>query len=330
MLNFGKKSAIIPLLAVFLLASSISPSPALAESPAHRVAQPRAKKAGTFGQRFRSKLKKAAALSLAGVMALSALSCGPQGGPPAPADSFKAVTYNMLAADGGQGIKGIVATLKSTNADLIALQEVDKNTHRSGKVDQARHIAGELGMKYTFRSHYNYNGGEYGVALLSKHPISDVQRHAIKDSALKMLQAKVELPSGEVSAYVVHFHPFTNPLAEAPKKTENNKARAAELSKIQALVAEAKGPALVMGDFNTIGAELAANFTDACGKSDQATWPTASPKVHKGLRWLGDAGAGVRIDYIWASDKLNVHGCKVVDSNASDHRPVVAEISFDK
>ncbi len=54
---------------------------------------------------------------------------------PGATPKLRFVTYNILAGD--RGLKGIIDTLSTANADVIGLQEVDKRTKRSGKKDEA-------------------------------------------------------------------------------------------------------------------------------------------------------------------------------------------------
>src|SRR6478735_7386573 len=83
--------------------------------------------------------------------------------PEPPAPKLRFMTYNILAGD--RGLKGITDTLKTADADIIGLQEVDKLTRRSGKADQPAKLAKALGMNVFFAPHFPYQGGEFGIAL---------------------------------------------------------------------------------------------------------------------------------------------------------------------
>lgn len=52
----------------------------------------------------------------------------------------------------------------------MALQEVDVNTERSGAGNQSEMIAEKLDMHYFYAKSIDFQGGEYGVAILSKFP----------------------------------------------------------------------------------------------------------------------------------------------------------------
>src|SRR5690349_16069798 len=68
---------------------------------------------------------------------------------------FKMLTYNIHHANppskpGVIDIDAICHVIKQSEADVIALQEVDVQTNRSGKIDEAKLIAEKLGMNYHF------------------------------------------------------------------------------------------------------------------------------------------------------------------------------------
>ena len=230
---------------------------------------------------------------------------------------LRVMTYNIRAAD--YGLSGIIATLEQSKADIIALQEVDKLVRRTGRIDQPDRIARSLGMYYVFRKHFSYQEGEFGLALLSRYKIDQVERVQVRDSNLILLKAQVYTPGQPMTVIVVHFHP-TNPLDKASTKKENDAARLREAKRALELATTCNAPVLIMGDFNdnpgspTYGL-FTERFQDCCGVAGgiwEKTWPASFPIT--------------RIDYIWVSSHFKVIRCHALDSNGSDHLPVLAEI----
>ena len=91
-------------------------------------------------------------------------------------------SYNIRHGEGTDkklDLERTAQVLKELNADLIALQEVDKNCERSKKVDQAAFLGQKLGMHHHFEKFMNYQGGEYGMAVLSRYPLKKIIRHEL-------------------------------------------------------------------------------------------------------------------------------------------------------
>jgi endonuclease/exonuclease/phosphatase family metal-dependent hydrolase len=228
------------------------------------------------------------------------------------APTLRVATYNILAAK--RGVDEIVATLADIDADLVALQEVDRNTRRFGRVDLPALLGDRLGLQHAFVKHRRYDGGEIGVALLSRFAISDVKRIATRGSELGVLSASVATDHSDVHVFVVHFHP-TDPRKGDGYRARMNALRLREAQTTAARAASIEAPTIVLGDFNALasGPEHAlfeAIMTDAC--PGVATWPAELPLI--------------RIDYIWLSKQFAVDACPVAISVASDHRPVVTNV----
>ena len=62
--------------------------------------------------------------------------------------------------------------VRETGADLRLLQEVDRGTERSGRVDQAAELARLTGMQGVFGKTLDFQGGGYGLALLARWPVA--------------------------------------------------------------------------------------------------------------------------------------------------------------
>jgi endonuclease/exonuclease/phosphatase family metal-dependent hydrolase len=72
------------------------------------------------------------------------------------------------------------SVIKGLGAGLVALQEIDYKTSRSGGKDQARELATRAGFPYwAFGKSMNYDGGQYGNAILSQYPLSNIVTYPI-------------------------------------------------------------------------------------------------------------------------------------------------------
>lgn len=235
--------------------------------------------------------------------------------PTAARADLRVATYNILA--GTHGLDEVIAAVRSFDADLVALQEVDSRTRRSGRVDQPQVIADGLGMHVAFVEHRRYDGGRIGVALLSRHPLANVERIALPDGVLATLRADVTIAGRVVHVFVVHLRP-TDPRQPLARQRATDATRLREADAVLVRATAEPVPTIVLGDFNARGngpeyAAFADHLDDACPDGG-ATWPTSFPLV--------------RIDYVWTSAAFARVDCPRFSPVASDHRPVVADLRF--
>ncbi len=111
------------------------------------------------------------------------------------------LTYNIHHAEGFDGkldVQRIASAIRQTGADVVALQEVDKNVGRSGTIDQPQTLAKLLDLHYAFGGNLELQGGHYGNALLSRLPIKSSVNHLLPNTGggeqRGVLQVELELP----------------------------------------------------------------------------------------------------------------------------------------
>lgn len=206
-------------------------------------------------------------------------------------------TYNVRHCRGLDGVvdAGRVAeTIAASGAELVALQEVDRNQPRSGRVDQAAELARLTGLEVWFGATLGFKGGEFGLALASTEPLQacliELPRLGAKEPR-KAIRARWR--GFEVLA--VHL-------------SNQRPAGRAQLAALSRLAAGLQGPALVLGDFNA-GRWRVARALDGF---------VVSPRRNT-LGWR-------------AIDFVAVRGARIVraytiSSRASDHLPLVAELA---
>ena len=103
-----------------------------------------------------------------------------------PKKTLKIMSYNIRIASPpskGWGFSDLAATaevIRQQAPDLVALQEVDAFTDRSGKeTHQAKKLAELTGMYYHFAKAVDRSNGDYGVAILSKFPIEKSESYRL-------------------------------------------------------------------------------------------------------------------------------------------------------
>src|SRR5690606_22897233 len=99
---------------------------------------------------------------------------------------------NPPARPGYIDVDAIADVIRKSGADLVGLQEIDVHTARSGKaLNQAEELGRLTGMYHYFAKAIDYQGGEYGVALLSKFPIIDSLRFRLAMDERLIVEARV-------------------------------------------------------------------------------------------------------------------------------------------
>lgn len=95
-------------------------------------------------------------------------------------DSFtlRILTYNIYhgeTTDGRVDMDLFASIISEVEPDLVALQEVDKNAERTGVIDITRELSNRTRLKGYFAKHRDFQGGEYGNAILSRFPVTDLR-----------------------------------------------------------------------------------------------------------------------------------------------------------
>lgn len=238
-------------------------------------------------------------------------------------ETIKVMAYNIHHANPPSkpdviDLDAIVRVIEAQDPDLLALQEVDVNTGRSGPFNQAEEIAKALDMHFFFGKGIDYDGGEYGVAVLSKWPLSNEQVVRLPTQAgtggepRTLTTAMVTTPGGTQIR-------FGSTHLDAQGEDTN---RLLQIEKIVEIGQQETSPFIIAGDFNAVPGSEVMNISDSHFERTCRLCPLTS-----------SANNPVRtIDYIvynHPEDKFKVKNHKAIDeSYASDHRPIVAEIDI--
>lgn len=228
-------------------------------------------------------------------------------------DTLKVMTYNIRNGNGMDEVcsyERIADVILKQNPDVVAIQELDSMTKRSNQTYVLGEVAKLTRMKDLYGPAINYNGGKYGVGILSKkHPLK-VSQHPLpgRDEKRTILIAEFE----DYIFSCTHL-----------ALTEDD--RNLSLAIIDSIAASQNKPFIIAGDMN---AEPGSDFVKGLQKNyhifnnlKQPTWPASEPKE--------------MIDYIavWkdrSEGYANVHTWVVDEPLASDHRPIMSKIRVAK
>jgi endonuclease/exonuclease/phosphatase family metal-dependent hydrolase len=236
------------------------------------------------------------------------------------ATSTRVLVYNIHAgkdAGGKDNLERVAQLIRSTKADVVLLQEVDRNTTRSGYVDQVAVLQKLTGLHGAFGKSLDYQGGEYGIAALSRWPVTNKQ----------IVPLRVEPPQvragGSVEprvALIVETNGMRilNTHLDASRE---DRYRAQEVEQIIA-IATSQDVLLSGGDFNSEpdsavqqrlrGAGLRDSWTE-CGQGQALTYPQNEPVK--------------RIDYLFLRGNARCSSARVLEDDASDHRAVLIGVT---
>jgi len=232
----------------------------------------------------------------------------------------RVMTYNVHGCrgiDGRHDLARVARVIQAHDVDVVALQELDVERPRSGRIDQARALAGQLGMHAAFCSARDCDGGYYGNAILSRHPVLQVRGaclprlgHRLEPRAMQW--TRIAAPTFTLNVLNTHLG-----LDEHER-----------LLQAEAILSEwlegalSSGPTVLCGDFNAgeaspVYRRLTGEMRDAQRSLPRkGTFPSLFPVF--------------RIDHVLVSPDVQVRACAVVGTwrarLASDHLPIVADL----
>lgn len=163
-----------------------------------------------------------------------------------PASEIRALTLNIrhgTSEDDAPALARQAALIRALGVDLVLLQEVDRNTRRSGGVDQLEWLRADTGLIHlAFGANLDYEGGLYGNAVLSRFPIVHSTNHTLPLPASVreprgLLHVEIGQPDLLRHVLVTHF----------PLQSDERMAAAGY---VLAMIENLTGPVLLGGDLN--------------------------------------------------------------------------------
>ncbi|WP_297181631.1 endonuclease/exonuclease/phosphatase family protein [uncultured Phocaeicola sp.] len=224
-------------------------------------------------------------------------------------NTLRLMTYNIKNANGMDNVcnfQRVANVINNACPDVVAIQEVDSVTNRSNQKYVLGEIAERTQMHAFFAPAIDYDGGKYGIGLLTRQAPIRVQ--------------SIPLPGREEERALVmaEFEDYIYCCTHL-SLTEEDRMKSLEI--IKAFATVGKKPFFLAGDMN---AEPESEFIKGLQKdfqilsnTKQHTFPAPNPEK--------------TIDYIVAL-KQNAEGLAVTSSKvlnepvASDHRPLIVDL----
>jgi len=254
----------------------------------------------------------------------------PEAAAPAGEASLRVLVYNIHAGKDAEGVDNlarVAEVVRGSGADVVLLQEVDRGTERSGRVDQLARLASLTGLHGSFGKTLDYQGGEYGIAILSRWPV-------VFDTLLPLpIDPPQERAGGSYEPRGALVARLEGPLRLVALNTHLDASREDHyrIQEVRTVVETAEreaaaGGALVLvgGDFNSepgtrvVGTVTGEEWSDAwrCGRGEGLTFPARA--------------AVKRIDYLFLGTGLRCVEASVLETEASDHRPLLVVVGVER
>lgn len=235
---------------------------------------------------------------------------------------LKVMTYNIHhcnppSAGDKIDLEAIAKVINAEKPDFVALQEVDVNTERSGKgKNQAKQLSELTGMQYYFSKAIDHQGGDYGVAVLSRFPILDSVKYSLPVHADKPEENRT------VAAITILLPSKQKIIFASTHLGLKEPNRLLQAETIVSHFGKNELPMILAGDFNAVPessvmAVFNPYFINSCSDC-KPTIPVENPDK--------------TIDFILykKGSKLKSLKTRVIDEKyASDHLPVTADFVFE-
>lgn len=247
------------------------------------------------------------------------------------AANLKVLSFNVknFGFDDKQ-VDSVYQLLAPIDADVICFQEFRNYEVNGDSIRALAYLSEKLGLKthLHFRPDHHYQG----VAILSRYPIAAFDTlYMDADNANNGFLATLEHPVCQFRIGNFHLNSFR--FTPASKEEDNLWERITYLLKaswetlpeqqkqielVMEKIEQYDGPMILTADMNAVPHSslvrpLSQNFTDAFLKKGN------------GVGWSFPLATflGVRIDYQWVSQDLEVSDFQVIKAGQSDHYPIL-------
>ena len=209
----------------------------------------------------------------------------------------------------GDHVDEIAAVINKYKPDVVGLNEAHRWTWQARFGDHVKRLRQLTGMNIVFGRSYQFMGGQFGNAVLTRGVILKSEVHELPGTGepRTLLESIVRVNGGTIDFYVTHTAAWAG---------INKIPRGLQLRCINNHVRASSHPFIVTGDLNAppeaseVSEFLNENVLILAGNPKEST--------HKVM--------GQRLDYVLADGGWKVKSARVIDDGPSDHRPVLAEL----
>jgi endonuclease/exonuclease/phosphatase family metal-dependent hydrolase len=232
-----------------------------------------------------------------------------------------------------ENVKNIINTLKEINADVLCLQELTVNHPEYNKgIHSPQCIADALDFTCFFKSAVQGREYQSGNAIFSRFPIVKQKSHFIQHQSGAVsvevdyskenriyLEVSVQTPDGDIDIATTHMS-YTDGFIETP-------TRVVETDNLLRIISSKKEKFILAGDFNALPdsytiREISKHLTNVGPSPEEKTWTTK----HFSYRNFIAEDLDWRLDYCFATSDMQVKSVQIIQTNFSDHLPILIEL----
>jgi endonuclease/exonuclease/phosphatase family metal-dependent hydrolase len=235
---------------------------------------------------------------------------------PAQRRPLVVMTYNIAGHDeliDGDHVRLIADAIQRIHPDIVALQEVHRNTWQARFNDQLAELKSRTGLNAYFAPSYVRWGGGYGNAILTRGQIVYAEVHPLPciGEPRALVEATIRIDQATISFYVTHLTSWGR---------LNSEIRAEQLRCLAKEIRTSRYPYILAGDFNSgpdspeMEAFRRENVAQLASQDIGPTFP----------QW------NEQIDYIFADHGWQIRASRSWPVKTSDHLPVTAELMWER
>lgn len=236
---------------------------------------------------------------------------------------------------GFHGVRGIernllriARLLQREEADIVAMQEVDEDSHWNKRIHLLDFIKKEVGYAHSHLGVHNRRGGRlplaYGNGVLSRYPIEHADHQAFGTSELGekgFLYTEHTLPSGHLPIVNLHL---------------DYKSRLRRIEQIERLIAFLEKRHALQGSETYLSPVVCGDFNSRSGKLNDAVAhlfkyleeQCAYQLYPKNGRTFPSLLPVHGVDFVLVPPSYKVLRCEILRSYVSDHRPVLIDLEI--
>lgn len=225
-------------------------------------------------------------------------------------ENLKIMTYNIrngIGIDGTADLSRIADVIKRCDPDIVAVQEVDSMTNRSGKRDILAELGKQTGLNPIYCPAIDYDGGRYGIGMLCS---------VMPDSIIRLSLPGREEERAALIAIWPHIAVACTHLSLTPDDRDCGASMIADA--IMPLMAGGR-EMIITGDFN-------ADYNDPLFEMLQQTYQLRRPYGFQAT-YPSDTPTEMIDHFLISPDPGIINSVEVLNSQASDHRPLIVTIN---